>query len=420
MSTIIKCPNCANEFPLEEVISEEYKKDLHEQMLAYKKEKETEMERKEQEWQRQIQQREGEHYKQLQIEKTKIQQQLEETIRKTVSADFENKFRSLELNNKSNEEKLKQARQIEMEFLKKERDFKNKEAEMELYLQKRLGEERDKIAGEIRRIEVEKNQIKETEYRLELRELKKQLEDTKRIADDLKRKAQQTSSQLHGEVQELLLEELLCGCFPYDSILEVPKGKKGADCILIVRNRTGDECGKILFESKRTTTWGKEWIEKVKHDALNSKADIAVLVSQTLPDKMLDKFEFRDGVWICSFENVKLLTASVREGMLNIYNLNRSQEGRGDKMQMLYDFMTSQEFASKWKNIRDVFSNMHLSIFKEREVMEKLWRNREKQLERALLNSDHIIGSIEGIAGKNTIDLGLLASAGDDEDDMAH
>ena len=236
----------------------------------------------------------------------------------------------------------------------------------------------------------------------------------------MRRKAEQGSMQLQGEAQELLLEERLRDCFPFDSLLEVPKGKKGADCILVVKNRTGAECGKILFESKRTSNWGKDWVEKLKLDALNCKADIAVLVSQTLPDKMEDNFEFRDGVWICSFENVKLLTASLREGMINIYNLNRSQEGKGDKIQMLYDFMTSQEFASKWKNIREVFSNMHQSLYREKEVMDKLWKNREQQLERALLNSDHIMGSIEGIAGKNTIDLGLLEAGDGNEDDMAH
>ena len=420
MLTSIKCPNCAHEFPLEEAVSEEYRKELRQQMMVYKKEKEAEVERKEQEWQKQILKREAEFFHQLQAEKSKMQQELGETLRKSIAADFENKMRLLEQNNLDHQEKLKQARQKELDFMKKEREFRDKEEEMELSLQIKLGEERERIAGEIRKIEGQKNQMKDTEHQLEVRELKKQLEDTKKLADDMRRKAEQSSSQLHGEVQELLLEELLCGCFPFDSIREVPKGKKGADCILIVRNRTGAECGKILFESKRTTTWGKEWIEKVKHDALNSKADVAVLVSQTLPDKMQDKFEFRDGVWICSFENVKLLTASIREGMINIYNLNRSQEGKGDKMQMLYDFMTSQEFANKWKNIRDVFKNMHLSIFKEKEIMEKLWKNREKQLERALLNSDHIMGSIEGIAGKNTIDLGLLEGEHVKDDDMTH
>lgn len=344
----------------------------------------------------------------MQAEKVKLQQQIEETLRKSITTDFSNKLQFLERNNRDNEEKLKEARQRELEFLRKEQELKNREAELEITTQRKIQSEREKIADEIRKIEHQKSETKETDYQLRLKELEKQLEEQRKLAEEMRRKAEQGSTQRQGEVQELLLEELLCGCFPLDNLLEVPKGKKGADCILVVRNRTGSDCGKILFESKRTATWGKDWIEKLKQDAVNCKADIAVLVSQTLPEKMEDRFEFRDGVWICNFQNVKLLTASLREGLLNIHTLNKSQEGKGDKMQMLYDFMTSQEFASKWRNIREVFSNMQQSIFKEKEVMEKLWKNREKQLERALLNSDHIMGSIEGIAGKNSIDLGLL------------
>ena len=44
----------------------------------------------------------------------------------------------LENNNKDNEEKLKEARKKELEFLQKEQELKNKEAEMEITLQKKL------------------------------------------------------------------------------------------------------------------------------------------------------------------------------------------------------------------------------------------------------------------------------------------
>ena len=51
---------------------------------------------------------------------------------------------------------------------------------------------------------------------------------------------------------------------------------------------------------------------------------------------------------------------------------------------------------------------MKLSIQKERDAMEKLWKAREKQLEKVLLNAAHIRGSIEGIAGADAVDLNLL------------
>jgi hypothetical protein len=211
---------------------------------------------------------------------------------------------------------------------------------------------------------------------------------------------------------------MLSNAFPFDRVAEVPKGKKGADCMLMVRNRFGSECGTILFESKRAANWGKEWVDKLKEDMVRVGADVAVLVSQTLPEKMSDRFEFRDGVWICGFNDTKLLTASLRESMIKVNALAKAQDGKEDKIQMLYDYMTSAEFSSRWKSIREVFRNMQLSIMKEKEVMEKLWKNREKQLDRAMLNSDQIIGSIEGIAGKDSIDMDLLNEA--NEDDMAH
>jgi hypothetical protein len=148
---------------------------------------------------------------------------------------------------------------------------------------------------------------------------------------------------------------------------------------------------------------------------VNCGADIAVLVSQALPDKMEDRFEFRDGVWICSFQDAKIIAASLRDGIIRAFAASKTQEGKGDKMQMLYDYMTSNEFASQWQAVRQVFRNMKQSIDDERRAMEKLWKNREKQLEKALLNSDHIMGAVDGIAGKNSIDLNLLETGNGEE-----
>jgi hypothetical protein len=58
--------------------------------------------------------------------------------------------------------------------------------------------------------------------------------------------------------------------------------------------------------------------------------------------------------------------------------------------------------------------NMKLSIQKERDAMEKLWKAREKQLEKVLLNAAHIKGSVDGISGLNMVDLNLLGDGNDD------
>jgi hypothetical protein len=324
-----------------------------------------------------------------------------------VSGDFENKLSLLQKANEENEEKLKLSRQREAEFLKQQQELKNKEAELELTLQKKLTEEREKLAESLRKIEADKSAQKETEYQLKLRELEKQLEDQKKLANEMKRKAEQGSMQLQGESQELALEELLSTSFPFDRIEEVGKGVRGADCIQVVRNNLGAECGRIIWESKRAENFGGEWIEKLKADMRSMGADMAILVTRRYP-KDMDCFGEKDGVWICSFSEAKALASVLRDGIFRIYNASKSQENKGDKMNMLYSYLTSPEFAEQWKAIREGFLSMKMSIQKERDAMERLWKAREKQLEKVLLNATHIRGSIDGISGLENVDLNLL------------
>ncbi|HMI01386.1 MAG TPA: DUF2130 domain-containing protein, partial [Pedobacter sp.] len=230
--------------------------------------------------------------------------------------------------------------------------------------------------------------------------------DQKKLAEEMKRKAEQGSMQLQGEVQELILEELLRNAFPFDLITEVGKGVRGADCVHLVRNQFGQECGKIIYESKRTKDFSMEWIEKLKKDMRSMGVDVAVIVTQCYP-KGMDCFGEKDGVWICSFDEVKAVSYILRDGILKLYGAAKSQENRGDKMHMLYDYLTSTEFSEQWKAIREGFMSMKLSIQRERDAMEKLWKAREKQLEKVMLNAAHIRGSIEGIAGTDSIQLSL-------------
>lgn len=218
--------------------------------------------------------------------------------------------------------------------------------------------------------------------------------------------------QSQGEVQELLLEEMLRTAFPFDVIVEVGKGVRGADCIQVVRNNFGQECGKIIFESKRTKDFANDWIEKLKVDMRSQGADVAVIVTQALPKEM-DRFGEKDGVWICTFIEVKPVVHMLRDGIIKVSNAAKSQENRGDKMHLLYDYLTSREFADQWQAIREGFMSMKLSIQKERDAMEKLWKQREKQLEKVLLNAAHVRGSIEGISGTD-VDLNLLGDGTDD------
>ena len=434
MSTEIKCPNCSHTFPIEEVMAEEYKKDLRDKMLSFTKQKEEEFNKKlnevaqqkllqEQEMGKQLaqQKQQFDQQKQLQIqlfekqlteEKKQLQTVLEENLRKAIATDFENKLQMLDNSNKENEEKLRLARAKELDFLKKEEAMKQKEEEMELQLARKLQEQRADMVEQIRKQEADKNSLKETEHQLRVKELEKQLDDQKKLAEEMKRKAEQGSMQLQGEVQELILEELLRNAFPFDLITEVGKGVRGADCVHHVRNQFGQDCGKIIYESKRTKDFSMEWIEKLKKDMRSMGVDVAVIVTQCYP-KGMDCFGEKDGVWICSFDEVKAVSYILRDGIVKLSGAIKSQENRGDKMHMLYDYLTSNEFSEQWKAIREGFMSMKLSIQRERDAMEKMWKAREKQLEKVLLNAAHIRGSIEGIAGTDSIQLSLT----DDEDD---
>ncbi len=391
------------------------KQEIEQQTLAARSQMEKERQQLAQDRQlvsQQRQQQEDELIKRLQAEKIKLQESMAANIRKDVAADFENQLRLLEQSQRENEEKLKEARLRELDFLKKTQDLQNREQELELSLQKRLLEERTRLMEQIRREEADRNNLKDTEYQMRLKEMEKQLEDQRRLAEEMRRKAEQGSMQLQGEVQELALEEMLRATFPFDAISEVGKGVRGADCIQTVRNQFGQECGKIIYESKRTNSFSQEWIEKLKADMRSQGADVAVLVTRTMPANM-ERFGEREGIWICSFHEVKGLTYVLRDAILKIYSSAKSQENKGDKMHLLYHYLTSGEFAEQWSAIREGFRAMKASIQKEREAMEKLWKAREKQLEKVLLNAAHIKGSIEGIAGSDSVDLQLLDEAAD-------
>jgi len=408
MSTEVKCPSCGHSFPLEEAIGKEYEQELRDKMIAWQKKKDEEFLKKEEDFK--VQQKALSVKYEQQLAQEKIN--LEEAVRKSIAIDFENKLNFLENANKENQEKLKLAGQKELEFLKKEQELKTRAEEMEIEIQRKMQSERNQIVEQIKKQELEKNQLKETEHQLRIKEFEKQLDDQKKLVDEMRRKAEQGSMQLQGEVQELILEEVLRVTFPFDQIGEVGKGVRGADCIQVVRNKFGQDCGKIIYESKRTKDFAADWIDKLKKDMRKEGVDVAVIVTQTYP-KGMTCFGERDGVWICSFEEVKAVAYVLRDGILRLYNSSKSQENRGDKMHMLYDYLTGTEFSEQWKAIREGYMSMRLSIHRERDAMEKMWKMREKQLDKVLLNASSIKGSIEGIAGADTISLSLS----DDEDD---
>lgn len=411
MSTTIICPSCKTEFEptsaIAQSVKDELTKEYNQKWTDLAKQKDDQFKQKELQWQQQQQ----ELTRKLEEDKRSIEAQLRQELSVKVGADYEHKLRLLEDANKTSEAKLAESRQKEMEFLKKEQELVRKSQEMDLEMQRRMMEERNRLSEQIKKEEEERNKLRDMDYQMKLKERDKQLEDQKKLIEEMKRKSEQGSMQLQGEVQELALEQLLRNSFPFDLISEVGKGVKGADCVQIVRNSFGQECGKIIFESKRTKDFSEDWIEKLKADMRSLGADVAVIVTQAMPKEMTT-FGEKNGIWVCSFSEARAVVHVLRELILKVYNASKSQENKGDKMTLLYNYLTSSEFGTQWNAIREGFLYMKISIQKERDQMEKLWKAREKQLEKVVLNAAFIKGSIEGIAGQD-VDMNLLPEADD-------
>lgn len=414
MANNIQCPKCNHVFDVENVLAADIEKKYNQRFteklnLSLS---ELDIERKKIEASKsefeEKKKNENELFAQrLQQAVVAKESQLQEQLRKSIAEDFENKLKLLQENNADNEEKLKEARRKELEFLQKQKALENKEIELELTLQKKLQDEKITLTEQIKKQEMERSALKEREQQLKMKELEKQLEDQKKLAEEMRRKSEQGSMQLQGEAQELLLEKILRENFPFDTIEEVGKGVEGADCIQVVRNSVGTECGKIIYESKRTKGWNDRWLEKLKSDKRSRGSDVAILVTQTYPKGMMC-FGEKDGIWICNFDEVSSVSCVIRHGVIKVYEAQKQEENKGDKMHMLYNYLTGVEFRGQVEAIAEGFMAMRNGITKERVQMEKIWKEREKQLEKVLLSTSGMYGSVKGIAGASISNIPLL------------
>jgi len=273
---------------------------------------------------------------------------------------------------------------LKMEMAEAEAKAKS-EAQKEFY--EKLAEEKQKTIQEVN----SQNELKLKEADEKMRQLQEQLQ----IAQ---RKAEQGSMQTQGEVQELAIEEYLATKFPLDTIEEIKKGQRGADCMQIVNTQEQSNCGKIYYESKRTKEFQKSWIEKFKADMREKGADVGVLITSVLP-KELERMGFYDGIWVCTYDEFKGSVALIRNSLIQVSLAKLSQEGKSDKMALLYNYLTSNEFAMQVEAIVEGFTTIQSDLQKEKNAMARMWKQREKQLEKVLDNTIGMYGSIKGIAG---------------------
>lgn len=414
MQTQLNCPRCGTEINVEDVLASDieqkyrlaYQQKLQESQMALTN-AQTKLEQDVKAFEDNKKRMNEMFMERLDKEKAKMQTTLQAELEQQVSEQFRQRIQMLENSNQANEAKLREARERELQLLKNEKLLKDKEEELEITLQKRMQEERDALAASIRNQEAERNRVQQTELQYKLKQAELQLEEQKKLAEEMKRRAEQGSMQRQGETQELLLEQVLREHFPFDEIEEVGKGVEGADCIQVVRNARGEVCGRIIFESKRTKNWQAAWLDKLKNDQRNTKADIGIIVTQALPREM-DRFGEKEGIWICGFSEVAAVAGILRKGILSMHELSKSQENKGEKMQMLYDYLTGKEFRGQLEAIMEGFLSLKNGITRERIQMEKLWKEREKQLEKVLLNTSGMFGSVKGIAGASIADIPLL------------
>lgn len=439
MSQQIHCPSCnapidVNDIlahQLEDQIQKKYNEQLQkdrslflekERMLATEKEAFEEKKR-----------RENEVFQERLDAKIREERKLiEERAKQKLSSEFSDRLELLqtELTEKSKQVQELHASKIEIEKLKREKDEQKllAEAAAQEQLTKLINEEREKLAkqqleeqlrhkallteeaGRIRKAEEEKNEMK-------FRELQKQLEDQKRLTEEMKRKQEQGSMQLQGEVQELAIEEWLSVQFPLDTIEEIKKGARGGDCIQVVHTREQQNCGAIYYESKRTKDFQPAWIAKFKADMRDRGADIGVLVTETMPAGM-DRMGLREGIWICKYDEFKGLCTVLRETIIRVSSSIVLQENRGDKMHMLYDFLTSNTFRMQVEAIVEGFTQMRLELEKEKRSMNMAWKRRESLIEKVLLNTTGMYGNIKGIAGSAVQDVKALEMDDETEEEL--
>lgn len=374
---IIICPNCKFEIPLSEAITEKID-------LELRKKYDSEL----------IKQKEKLEEK-FQFEISKI---TEET-RKKFKEEQEIEITDLQNELKRTTEKLKVARDNELKLREREREIEDKEKNIELELKRKIDEEKKKIEEKL------KERLDE-DYRFKEAEKEKVIGDLKKQIDELRRKAEQGSQQTQGEVLELKLEDMLNQKFPMDLIDPVPKGIKGPDLIQRVCDATG-VCGTILWESKNTKNWSNAWIKKLKRNQIDAKAEICVLLTATLP-KEINHFGYLDGVWVTNYLSLIGLTSALRMNLIEVAIQKRIHIGKDEKMEVLYNYLSSHEFKHKIEAIGEAFIAMQRDLDQERRAMENIWAKREKQIEQVMTNTTRIYGDMQGLMGNSLAPIKIL------------
>lgn len=398
----IVCPKCSHHFPLGDGITrqtiERYESEFEDAFAAQKKELEAVIEK---EAERKATKQFAEQIALLQ-EQLKDSKAAEEETKKLISKaqsdakakaqeEFEREKSILAEELKEKDNKLNEFRVQELELRRQKMALEEQQKNIEVELQRKLEEERVKMTEQISAAEANRFAFIEAEY-------KKKIEDAQKANEDLRRKLDQGSQQLQGEVLELELEHVLTTSFLHDQIDEVKKGQRGADVLHKVLTVHGVECGKIIWEAKRADNWSEKWLQKLKDDQQEAKADIAVLVTTVMP-KGVNEIIVRIGdVWVVSPHVIKPVAEMLRSALVEANKLKVVNTGRNEKMELLYNYLSSAQFSQKVRTMLDAFESMRSDLEAEKRAMQKIWTKRQTQIERVTMSMTSVVGELQGIA----------------------
>ncbi len=403
----ITCPNCKTEIKLTESLAApliESTRKQFEQQLAKKNSEIIQREQAMRDREKQLieDKRKLEDLvasqvaEQLKTERARVIAEESRKAKLASAAELESKAHELiELQEvlKVREEKLAQAQQAQAELIKKQRELDDAKRELELTVAKRVQDGLIEVRSLAKKEAEEEQKFKVMEKEQTIAAMQKQIED-------LKRRAEQGSQQLQGEVHELELENLLRIKFPYDAIEPVPKGEYGGDVLHRVVGAGGQPCGVILWEFKRTKNWSDVWLVKLRDDQRAAKAEIAIIVSHSLP-KGTETFELIEGVWVAHPRAALPVAMILRQSLLEVALARQSSEGQQTKTEMVYQYLTGPRFRQRVEAIVEAFSTLQEDLERERKVIMKQWAKREEQIERVMTATVGMYGDLQGIAGKS-------------------
>jgi len=284
---------------------------------------------------------------------------------------------------------LAEARRSELAVLKREQDLQKKQADVDVIVARKIADERRRVVSETQERMAEEHRLKDAEK-------DRQLSDMRRQIEDLKRRADQGSQQLQGEAGEGELENALRAAFPADEVTGIGQGVRGADIHQIVRDVRGGRCGAILWECKNAKNWSDGWISKLKADQRTMQADVAVVVTASLP-KGVTRFTIVDGVIVTDFACAPSLAAVLRSHLQQVAQARQTATSKGETLELLYRYLSGVQFRQRVEAFVESFDTMRRDLEQERRAMERAWARRAKQIEAVTFNVSGMYGDLQGL-----------------------